>query len=425
MTLIKTSLLNGIAVMVKILAMLGINKVLALYVGPTGYAALGQFQNAVQIITQFASGAINAGVTKYTAEYNDDESKQRQVWQTAGSIAIIGSIITSVLVIVLRKSLAIWFLHDESLDGVFVWFGVTLVLFTFNALLLAILNGKKEIRLYVAANISGSLFALVATAVMVVNFGLYGALVALGVYQSLAFFVTIALCLKTRWFEWNRLIGKVHRQMLFKFAQYAMMALVSAVSIPVSQMIVRDHLGRTFGWDAAGYWEAMWRISTAYLLFVTSTLAVYYLPRLAEINNRDELVNELTDGYKVIIPVVTVAGVGMYLGRDWIIGALFSSAFQPVRELFAWQMTGDVLKIASWICSYVMIAKAMVRTYLITEILSAVGFILFVYILTDIYGIKGVVIAFALNYAIYLFVMLLVFRWYCRNGIEKHESDAL
>lgn len=73
MTLIKTSLLNAIAVAIKMLTLLGINKILAIYVGPAGYAALGQFQNAVQMITTFASGAINSGITKYTAEYEGDE----------------------------------------------------------------------------------------------------------------------------------------------------------------------------------------------------------------------------------------------------------------------------------------------------------------------------------------------------------------
>ena len=94
MTLIKTSLLNAIAVVIKMLTILGINKILAVYVGPTGYAALGQFQNAVQMITTFGSGAINTGVTKYTAEYFEDEAAQRKVWQTGGTIALVGSVIT-------------------------------------------------------------------------------------------------------------------------------------------------------------------------------------------------------------------------------------------------------------------------------------------------------------------------------------------
>ena len=114
MTLIKTSLLNGIAVVIKMLTLLGINKILAIYVGPAGYAALGQFQNAMTMITTFASGAINTGVTKYTAEYYDDEPKQRLVWRTAGTIALVGSVVTALLIAIFNQTLAAWFLKDAS-----------------------------------------------------------------------------------------------------------------------------------------------------------------------------------------------------------------------------------------------------------------------------------------------------------------------
>ena len=127
MTLIKTSLLNGIAVVIKMLTLLGLNKILAIYVGPSGYAALGQFQNAVGMITTFASGAINTGVTKYTAEYYDDEERQQEVWRTAGTIALTGSLLTSVLVILLNKQLATWFLNDTSLGSVFICLSIILI----------------------------------------------------------------------------------------------------------------------------------------------------------------------------------------------------------------------------------------------------------------------------------------------------------
>ncbi len=199
MTLIKTSLLNGVAVVIRMLTLLGINKILAIYVGPSGYAAIGQFQNAVQVISTFASGAINTGVTKYTAEYYDDETKQHNVWRTASSIALVGSVITALLIAIFSDSLAEWFLKDIEYSSVFLWFAGTLVLFVLNALLLAILNGKKEIGRYVIANIAGSFFALIVTAVMVVQLGLFGALVALAIFQSLSFFVTLLLCYKAPW----------------------------------------------------------------------------------------------------------------------------------------------------------------------------------------------------------------------------------
>jgi polysaccharide transporter, PST family len=108
MNLIKTSLLNGIAVSIRLLTFLGINKLLSLYVGPVGYAFLGQYQNLITALTTFASGAINTGVTKYTAEYYYSEAMQHRLWQTAIKIAVVGTVITSILMIFFSNYLAIF-----------------------------------------------------------------------------------------------------------------------------------------------------------------------------------------------------------------------------------------------------------------------------------------------------------------------------
>ena len=406
MTLIRTSLLNGIAVVIKMLTLLGINKILAIYVGPAGYAALGQFQNAVQMITTFASGAINTGVTKYTAEYFDDEAKQRLVWRTAGTIALVGSVVTALLIAAFNKPLAGWFLKDISYGGVFLWFSATLVLFTFNTLLLAILNGKKEIARYVVANIAGSIFALIVTTVMTIQFGLYGALVALAVYQSIAFFVTLILCYKAHWFKISYLVGGVDKKTALNLGKYTAMALTSAACVPLSHILVRNHLGETLGWAAAGYWEAIWRLSSAYLMFVTTTLSVYYLPKFSELKDPGDIKKEIIKSYKIILPIAALCGLLIYLLRDLIINTLFTKDFAPMRELFAWQMLGDLLKVGSWILAYLMLSKTMFITFIAAEILFSFSFVATTYFFVDRFGLVGVAIAHAINYGIYWAVLI-------------------
>lgn len=46
---------------------------------------------------------------------------------------------------------------------------------------------EKDILRYVIANIVGSVFALCITGVLAIKYGLYGALVALALYQSISF----------------------------------------------------------------------------------------------------------------------------------------------------------------------------------------------------------------------------------------------
>lgn len=408
MTLIKTSLLNAVAVLVRMLTLLGINKILAIYVGPAGYAALGQFQNAVQMITTFASGAINNGVTKYTAEYYEDEQQQQTVWRSAGTIALLGSVLTGMLVVLFREPLAKWFLHDISLSGVFVWFGVTLPLFVLNTLLLAILNGKKEIHRYVLANISGSAFAFLATVVMAAQYGLYGALVALAVYQSLSFFVTLVLTCKTNWFHLRYLFGDIDKATAKNLAKYTAMALTSAACVPLSHILVRNYLGETLGWEAAGYWEAMWRLSSAYLMLVTTTLSVYYLPRLSELSDPKAIKDEIIHGYKMILPFAAVCSVIIYLFRDFIIELLFSEKFFDMRVLFGWQVVGDTLKIGGWILAYLMLGKAMIKLFIVTEIACSISFYILTILICQTVGFVGVSVAHALNYFFYWVAMIIL-----------------
>lgn len=405
MNLLKTSILNGVAVLIKTATLFLLNKILAIYVGPAGYAAIGQFQNFIQMVTAFAGSAINNGVVKYTAEYHDNESKQQAIWKTAGSIVLAFSLFFSILILIFQKQLSIYIFHTNVYQSVFVWFAVFLTFFTFNALFLAILNGKKEVLRLVIANILGSLFSLAITSALAIKYNLYGALVALSIYQSLAFFATLFLCYKVNWFRLSYLFGKIDKDIAKKFAAFALMALVSAICVPVSQMVIRSYLTYEYGLTYAGYWEAMIRLSAAYLMLVTTTLGVYYLPRLSELSKVQEIKSEVYLGYKYIFPLAVVGGLFVYLLRDWIIALLFTKSFLPMRDLFFWQVIGDSLKIGSWILAYLMLSKAMTKLFITTEIVFAITSILLTYVCTQLLGFEGVSIAHLLNYGMYWVVM--------------------
>lgn len=407
MNLLRTSVLNGVAVLIKTITMFVLNKILAVYLGPTGYAAIGQFQNFIQMVTTFAGSAINTAVVKYTAEYHEDESKQRAIWKTAGSIVFLFSLIFAFLILIFQGQLSLYIFHSLKYQTVFIWFAVFLIFFNFNTLFLAILNGKKEILKLVLANIAGSLFALIITSVLAIKLHLYGALVALSIYQSIAFIVTLFLCYRANWFKFSSLLGKIDLEITKKFSSFILMALVSAICVPLSQMLIRAYLTQEFSLAYAGYWEAMIRLSTVYLMLVTTTLGVYYLPRLSELNKIDEIKKEVYLGYKFLFPLTVVGGIIVFVLRDWIINLLFTPSFAPMQDLFFWQMMGDALKIGSWILAYLMLSKAMTKLYISTEIIFTLSLIALTYVCTQFFGFKGVSIAHLINYGMYWIVISL------------------
>lgn len=405
MNLLQTSVLNGVAVLIKTITLFVLNKILAVYLGPTGYAALGQFQNFIQMVTTFAGSAINTAVIKYTAEYHEDESKQRAIWKTAGSIVFVFSLMFAFLILIFQRQLSLYIFHTLEYQTVFVWFAVFLLFFNFNTLFLAILNGKKEILKLVLANIAGSLFALIVTSILAIKLHLYGALIALSIYQSIAFIVTLFLCYRADWFKFSSLFGKIDLEITKKFSSFIWMALVSAICVPLSQMLIRAYLSQEFGLAYAGYWEAMIRLSTVYLMLVTTTLGVYYLPRLSELKMIDEIKKEVYLGYKFLFPLAVAGGVVIFVLRDWIIKVLFSPSFAPMQSLFFWQMMGDALKIGSWILAYLMLSKAMTKLYISTEIIFTLSIIALTYVCTQLFGFEGVSIAHLINYGMYWVVI--------------------
>lgn len=408
MNLLKTSGLTFISTTIKLLAGLVINKAVAIYIGPAGLALIGQFQNFMTLAMTAAQGAINSGVTKYSAEYGKDSHRLPILFSTASKISLTTSVLVGAVTILFSDYISLQFLKTESYSYVFVILGFSIVLFVFNSLLLSILNGIKEIKAWITINIIQSFYSLVFTTLLIVFLGIDGALIALVTNQSVIFFVVL-------WQLKNHQIIKLenfnHSFSLVeakKLSGFAAMGITSAASVPLSHLFIRNHIGETISWEAAGHWQAIWYISSMYLMVVTTALSTYFLPRLSEIKDKSELRKELLSGYKIIMPMVLLTSFIIFCLKDLIIWLLFTKDFAPMRELFMWQLIGDIMKLASWLLAYLMLAKALTKKFIITEIVFSVTFVLLSFIFLTQHGLIGMSYAFALNYSLYFLTMVKV-----------------
>ncbi|MGJ0321441.1 O-antigen translocase [Aliarcobacter cryaerophilus] len=409
MTLIKTSVLTAISTIITVISAFVVNKVVAIYAGPTGLALIGQLKDFVTMLTNISNGAITQGIVKYTAEYQAIEEKQK-IFSTSIIISLISSFIVAIVLFGFSGYLSELILKDIQYSSVFLVFGSTIFLFALNTFLISILNGQKEIKKYVLVNIVNSIVALILTSLLVVKFNIQGALYSLVINQSIVFFVTLMFVLKSSWFKWEYFKQGVDKDSLIKLSKYSLMAITSAIAAPVSFLIIRNHIGENLGWDSAGYWQGIWYISSMYLMVVTTSLSVYYLPRLSEIQDKIELKKEIFNGYKIIIPIVVFMSLVIFLLKEYVILIAFSKEFMPMMELFKWQLIGDIIKIASWLLAYLMLAKAMTKIFIYTEIVFSTLFVLLSILFVNNFGLIGITYAFSLNYFLYLIMMIFIFR---------------
>ena len=409
MNLLKTSVLTSISTVVKIITGFIINKVVALYIGPAGLALIGQFLNFVTLVLSFANGGINSGIVKFVAEYKDDYEKRSMILSTSILISLLCSAVLAVIIMFCSRPLAAYLLKSDAYRSIFIIFSATLVIFSLNSSLLSVLTGYKEIKKFISLNIISSLIGLLITSLLVVLYRLYGSLLSVVVSQTLLFFVTILFIVKSEWFKIDNFTRGFDRDSLLKLSKFSIMTMVTAVTLPVSQIVVRNYIADHISLNAAGYWQGVWRISEVYLLVITTSLSIYYLPKLSEITDRAELRREISSGYKLLMPIVLALAAMIYFSRDIIIRVLFTKEFMPMSQLFAFQLIGDLLKIASWLLSFLMVAKAMTKIYVVTEIVFSVSFVILSILFFKMYGLIGVTYAFAINYFLYFVTMVYFF----------------
>ena len=408
--IVKVFSFNAISTLVRMLTGLISVKVVASIIGPCGIALLGQLNNFSTILLGVANGGINSGITKYVAEYKEDESAIKKILSNALQITLFFTFIVSLGLIILHNQLSRLVMLSDEYGYVFLIFGFTIFLYTLNTLLISILNGYKEFKRYVIVNISGTIVGLLFTICFVFSMGLKGALISAVSYQSVVFFVTFWICRKAPWLSVIYYRERLDRKILRRFLNYSAMTLVSLSVVPVSQMLLRGYVISEISMTEAGWWEAMNRISNVYLMVITTSFSIYYLPRLSEIKEISELRYEIFKCYKVIIPILLSGLTLVYLLRHFVVMILFSPDFYPMESLFIWQLLGDFFKISSWLLAFLMVAKSMTKTFIATEVVFSGLFVVLGYLFMNLNGVVGITQAYFVNYVIYTVCMVVIFR---------------
>ena len=285
-------------------------------------------------------------------------------------------------------------------------------MFSFNSIITAIVNGFKQFKLYVVINICTSLLSLFLTAISAYFFGVQGVLLSFVLSPTIVFFISWYLVRKEGWINYNFLSVKTNRKVLKLLSGFALMAINNAVVGAIAQIAIRTFITGQMDLKVAGIWDGMNRLSAAYLLLITTSIQVYYLPTLSFIKDKKLLWKEIIKTEKIIIPISLIIFVVIFFCRGIIIEVLFTKEFYLMKSVFALQLIGDFIKIISWIIAYTMYAKAMTKNLILTD-----NIFTFIYVTISYYflkhtdfGLKSVYYAFILNNTIYLVFIFLFMR---------------
>ncbi|PWK18213.1 O-antigen translocase [Xanthomarina spongicola] len=408
--LIKVASLNSASLVTRIVGGLLTSNAIAHFIGAEGMALVGNLRNFVSSIQSLATLGLYNGVVKYIAEFKTNTIELSKTISTTFYLGFISTVLVSFVCYFNAESInTIIFPKYNDYAYVIEILAIALPFYTLNLFTFSILNGFSKFKILIIINIIGQILGVGVTLILIYKNRIDGALISVVISESLIFLITLVGIVNQRSLMPLIKVSSFSLEKAKKLSSFSVMALFSAIVLPLVALAIRSYIIDNIGFKEAGFWEAMNRISKYYLMFVSSLLTLYILPRLSEIDNAKDFRNEVFNFYKTIIPIFAIGLFVIYLLRTYIITIVFSSEFKPVEDLFLWQLLGDFVKVLSIVIAYQFLAKKMFWHYIITEAFSVIIMYATSIYFIDIYGVKGATIAHFVTYVMYYGVILLIF----------------
>ena len=409
--LLKITSLNAVGVLLQIIGGLVTSKLIAIYLGERGMALMGYMRNFLTSVQAGSSLGFGKGVISYVAKNNETPGKLKTILSTATILSAFATVIISLILYLFADYCnALVFKGEGDFSFVFKYLAIALPFITANGLLVAYINGLSKYKKIVWINIITNLIGLALSISLIVSYGVRGALLALIISPAIAFLVTLFFFVKGKVLKNEIVFGSIRWEAVRSLGSYTLMAIFSAMVLPVVFIAIRQEIVLQEGIEQAGYWDAMTRISDYYLKFVATLMTLYILPQLAKATTDSAFRKEIFDFYKAILPLFGLGVLLIYFLRVPIIRLIFTEDFLGMEGIFKWQLLGDFFKVASIVVGYQIIAKNMLKLFLITEIISLILIYATSTYFISIYGFEGASMGHCLSYFIHLCMLLFIFR---------------
>ena len=408
--LVKSAKLNTANISIKIIAGILISKFIAVHIGPQGMALIGNLRNFLSAIQSIAISGLYKGVVKFISQFKTDAVELTKTLSTVFYFGFSSSLLLAFLCFYNAEFINdIIFSENYNYTYVIEVLSIVLPFYALNMFAFSIMNGFSKYRILLVINIIGQILGLLVSLLLIWQENIDGALVAVVITPALSLLITIVGIAFRKNLMSSIKISHVSLSILNKLSPYMIMALVSAIALPIVMIIIRNYLIAEIGIKEAGYWTAMTRVSDYYLMFINSLMTLYILPRFAEINSTREFRKEVFSFYKTIMPVFIVLLLIIYLSRSLLINILFTEDFRPVEDLFGYQILGDIMRVLSMVIAYQFLAKKMFAHFIVLEVfLFVIMYFSSVYLI-DEFGLKGAVMGHCLSYVMYFGIILLIF----------------
>lgn len=404
-----TSLFGGVQVY-QILIQIIKSKFVAVLLGPAGVGIMGLYQSGLQLIQQLSSMGLSQSAVRDVSEANGSNDMQRiaKTVTVVRKLVWVTGILGLVLVACFSPLLSKTSFGNYDYTIPFIILSVTLLLDQLSAGQKVILQGMRRLKDLAKCSAFGVTFGLITSVPLYYWLGIEGIVPTL---------ILNSLCsLLLSWFYSRKIKVEKVKVTTKQTLEQGKLMLVMGVSMSISGILstivayaIRGYIQANGGVEQVGLYQAGFVIMTTYVGLVMNAIATDYYPRLAAINKDNQKCREAVSqqgeiGVMILAPMLTICLVFM----PFVLKILYSDKFLAANEYISWACLGMMLRLASWVISYMFVAKAESKLFMINELSANLYYLVFSLIGYKTLGLTGLGIAFALEYIVYFIQCYLI-----------------
>lgn len=402
----KSSFLIGGSQIVNIIIGIIKNKVLALFLGPSGVGIMGVYVSVSSLVSSVSNMGINSSAVKQVAEADSLENKSRLNYliKIIRKLLLISGLSIVLIIVAFSKSIAI-LSFGKDFKNEFV-FGIAIIslLVLFDNLSTGergILQGLRKLRELAVGQILGASMGA-ALGILIIYFFNYKGIA----YYLLATSVSVYLISRIQVSQLK--LGRDDSLMLEQTEQKAEMKsliglglafLVTVLAGSIVSYIERLLIIRSLGVEGVGIYQSAWGLVNMSFNLVLVAMATDFYPRLVAVSTDTKLINKtVNDQVEITLLAALPILLVIYVFCPFLLQIFYSSKFLSGNELTKWLAISCFFKVLCWPLGYIIIAKGKKNLFMITSIIWEIIHIPTIILCMNHWGLKGIGISYVLVY---------------------------
>lgn len=388
------------------------SKFVAVLLGPLGIGVQGLLTSATDLIKQVTALGISQSAVRDVSEaYASGDSHRVSLTVTIlRRVVWLTGLLGMLTVMVLSPYLSLTTFGNYDYTFPFIFLSVTLLIEQLCAGQKVILQGMRRLKDLAKASALGSTLGLF------ISIPIYYLFRIDGIVPTLILNALISLLLS--WYFSRKIdLQSVNVSTKHTFTECKSMLRmgvamsISGIMLTATAYILRSFIRGCGGTEDVGLFQAGFVILNTYVGLIFSAMATDYYPRLAAVNKDNikcfEVVSQQGEiAVLIMAPMLSVCTVFMPL----VLTILYSTEFLLANDYILLATVGMMFKLASWLISYMIVAKAESRLFITCEITANIYSLLFNVIGYKLWGLSGLGLAFTFNYFIYFLQVYLIAR---------------